>query len=221
MSFIGQVCLHIRGICYSNISSTVQQNDSNRTGHRQQKNNIQIGNVQYSKNTIYNNQQLCVYRSDVQIWNEKNKNVWWINTCIIVLCVPRLMSSVHEMECLGKETVSVSGCSGSSGTQNGSIDQTVTVQRRSVLDVRNQEWFCQPFFSIWISTVLGEGGGLYQWFAQQFRTTLRSLLRSDLVTEVNQTVIDMKRTDSMMAEYNCICSSCGRFNFLSWQRKYR
>ncbi len=32
MSFIGQVCLHIRGICYSDRSSTVQQNDSNRTG---------------------------------------------------------------------------------------------------------------------------------------------------------------------------------------------
>ncbi len=32
------------------------------------------------------------------------------------------------------------------------------------------------------------------------RTTLRSLLRSDLVTELNQTVIDVQRTDSMMAE---------------------
>ncbi len=32
--------------------------------------------------------------------------------CIIVLCVPRLMSSVHEMDCLGKETVPVSGRSG-------------------------------------------------------------------------------------------------------------
>ncbi len=31
MSFIGQVCLHIRGICYSDRSSTVQQNDSDRT----------------------------------------------------------------------------------------------------------------------------------------------------------------------------------------------
>ncbi len=48
-----------------------------------------------------------------------------------------------------------------------SIGQTVTVQRGSVLDVRGPEWFCQPFFSIWISTVLGEWGGLYQWFAQQ------------------------------------------------------
>ncbi len=32
MSFIGQVCLHIQGICYSDRSSTVQQNDSDRTG---------------------------------------------------------------------------------------------------------------------------------------------------------------------------------------------
>ncbi len=51
----------------------MQQNDTNRTRHRQQKNNIQIGNV---------------------------------------LCVPRLMSSVHEMDCLREETFSVSGCSG-------------------------------------------------------------------------------------------------------------
>ncbi len=32
------------------------------------------------------------------------------------------------------------------------------------------------------------------------RTTLHSLLRSDLVAELNQTVIDVQRTDSMMAE---------------------
>ncbi len=54
MSFVGQVCVHIRGICYSDRSSTVQQNDSDRTGHRQQKINIQIGNVQNCKDTIYN-----------------------------------------------------------------------------------------------------------------------------------------------------------------------
>ncbi len=34
MSFNGQVCIHIRGICYSDRTYTVQQNDSNRTGHR-------------------------------------------------------------------------------------------------------------------------------------------------------------------------------------------
>ncbi len=32
------------------------------------------------------------------------------------------------------------------------------------------------------------------------RATLCSLLRSDLVVELNQTVIDVRRTDSMMAE---------------------
>ncbi len=32
------------------------------------------------------------------------------------------------------------------------------------------------------------------------QTTLHSLLRSDLVAELNQTVIDVQRTDSMMAE---------------------
>ncbi len=52
------------------------------------------------------------------------------------------------------------------------------------------------------------------------RTILRSILRSDLVAELNQTVIDVQRTDSMMAEQNCISSSCGRLNFLSWRRKY-
>ncbi len=31
------------------------------------------------------------------------------------------------------------------------------------------------------------------------RTTLRSLLRSDLVAELNQTAVDVQRTDSMMS----------------------
>ncbi len=38
-----------------------------------------------------------------------------------------------------------------------SVNQTVTVQRGSVLDVRGPEWFYQPFCSLWISTVLGVG----------------------------------------------------------------
>ncbi len=46
-----------------------------------------------------------------------------------MLCVPRLMSCVHEMDCLGKETVSVSG---RSGTQS-------SVAPTSVLDVRGPE----------------------------------------------------------------------------------
>ncbi len=61
-------------ICYSDRSSTVQQNDSNRSGHRQQKSNIlhrqctkwQEHNLQY--------RQLCV-RSDMCKFEMKNKCV--------------------------------------------------------------------------------------------------------------------------------------------------
>ncbi len=66
------------------------------------------------------------------------------------------MSSVR----LGEETVPVSGRSGAQSSVE-SI-QTVTVQRGSVLDVRCPRGFCQLFCSLWISTVLGEWGGLYQ-----------------------------------------------------------
>ncbi len=52
-SFIGQVCLHMRGISYSDRSATVWQNDSIRTGHRQQNNNIQMYKMaQYTIHTI-------------------------------------------------------------------------------------------------------------------------------------------------------------------------
>ncbi len=85
---------------------TGQDTDNKRTIYKytiRQCTKWQKPNVQY--------RQLCV-RSDVQIWNEKNKCVCWINICIIVLCVPCLMSSVHEIDCLGKKTVSLSGRSG-------------------------------------------------------------------------------------------------------------
>ncbi len=44
------------------------------------------------------------------------------------------------------------------------------------------------------------GGGVVPMIRSAVRTTLRSLLRSDLVAELNQTVIDVQRTDSMMVE---------------------
>ncbi len=44
------------------------------------------------------------------------------------------------------------------------------------------------------------------------RTTLHSLLSSDLLAELNQTVIEVQRTDSMMAEVNCFSSYCGRIS---------
>ncbi len=46
------------------------------------------------------------------------------------------MSSVHEMDCLGEETVPVSG---RSGAELCSVDQTAADQRGSVLDVRGPE----------------------------------------------------------------------------------
>ncbi len=48
---------------------------------------------------------MCVQVWYVQILKE---NISMCDECIIVLCVPRLMSSVHEMDCISKETVPVS-----------------------------------------------------------------------------------------------------------------
>ncbi len=46
-----------------------------------------------------------------------------------MLCVPRLLSSVHDMDCLGEETVPVSGRSGaqSSGAYHA-VSQTAFIQ---------------------------------------------------------------------------------------------
>ncbi len=54
MSFIARyVCTYEEFVIVTE-APTVQQKDSDRTGHRQQKNNIQIYNLQNSRNTIYN-----------------------------------------------------------------------------------------------------------------------------------------------------------------------
>ncbi len=72
MSFIDQICLHIRGSCYSdkapqcNIkTATGQDTDNKRTIYKYT--NRQCTN---SKNTMQYRQS-CVYRSDVQIRNGK------------------------------------------------------------------------------------------------------------------------------------------------------
>ncbi len=67
------------------------------TGHRQQKYNIQIYKcTKWQKHNIQY-RQLCVKSNMCKFEIKKNKCVWWINNCIIVLCVSCLMSSVHEM----------------------------------------------------------------------------------------------------------------------------
>ncbi len=50
-------------MCYSDSNSTVQQIDSDKT--QIIKNNIQIDNVQNSKNTIYNIDNVCMYRYEM------------------------------------------------------------------------------------------------------------------------------------------------------------
>ncbi len=72
-----------------------------------------------------------------------------------------------------------------------SVDQTVIFKKGSVLDVKGPEWFFQ--YSSWRV-------GRVPMIRSAVQTSLRSLLRSDLVAELNQMVIDMQRTDSMMAE---------------------
>ncbi len=108
-----------------------------------------MAKTQYIIQTI-----MCeVWRANLK-W--KNKYVWWINNCVFQCSWDGLLG---ERNCF---CVWSFWCS-----ELWSVDQTVTIKRVSVLDVRGPQWFCQPFCSLWISTVLGEWGGLYQWFARQ------------------------------------------------------
>ncbi len=83
--------------------------------------------------------------------------VWWINNVNSVMCSTFVKCSWDGL--LGGRNCSCVWsfwCS-----ELCSVNQMAAVQRGSVLDVRGPEWFCQPFCSLWISTVLGEWGGLY------------------------------------------------------------
>ncbi len=44
-----------------------------------------------------------------EVWHvqKKNMHVLWINNCLIVLRIPRIMSSIHEMDCFGRKTIPV------------------------------------------------------------------------------------------------------------------
>ncbi len=142
MSFIEQVCLHIKGIYYSDRSSTVQQTDCNRTGHRQQKNNIQIGTVQNRK-TQYTIQTIMCEVWHVQIWNEKKNIKFNVKCSWDVLPEGRHCFCVWSFWC----------------SELCSVDQTVTVHRGSVLDVRVQRDFVSSFAqSGWVQFLeSGEG----------------------------------------------------------------
>ncbi len=98
------------------------------------------------------------------------------------------------------------------------VVQTVKVQRGSVLDVRGPEWFCQPFCSLWISTVLGEWGGLYQWFAQQ--SGLPSVVFWGQIwwlSWTRQLLTCRGRIQWWLSR--TVSAAPDRLNFLSWRRK--
>ncbi len=54
--------------------------------------------------------QICTFQTMCKFGIKKEVCV--VKKCIIVLCVPRLMSGVDEMDYLREETVPLSGCSG-------------------------------------------------------------------------------------------------------------
>ncbi len=98
-----------------------------------------------------------------------------------------------------------------------SVDQTVTVQRGSVLIWGVQSDFASHFtYSVLYEYSSWRVGKV----VPMIRSALRSLIWSDLVAEPNQIDIDVQRMESMMAEWNFFSSSCGRLNFLSRWRKY-
>ncbi len=97
---------------------------------------------------------------------------------------------------MGKETVSVSGRSGAQSSVASIVDGNSSKREcagceesRVILPAR---LLTLDKYSSW--TV----GRVVPMIRSAVRTT--SLLRSDLVAELNQTVIDVQRTDSMMAE---------------------
>ncbi len=94
-----------------------------------------------------------------------------------MLCVPRLISSVHEKDCLGKETDDNSlkrECAGCEGSRVIFPAIFLTLDE----------------YSSWTM------GRVVPMICSAVQTTLRSLLRSDLVAELNQTVIDVQRMES-------------------------
>ncbi len=115
--------------------------------------------------------------------------------CIIVLCVPRLMSSVAlgnklflclvvlVLRALLRRPDGNSSKKECAGCEGSRVILPVFLLTLDKYSSRRVEWVVPMIRSA-------------------VRTTLRSFLRSDLVAELNQTVIDMQRTgmDSMMAE---------------------
>ncbi len=101
-----------------------------------------------------------------------------------------------------------------------SVDQTVTVQRGSVLDVKGSRVILPALllpldeYSSW------RVGRVAPMIRSAVRTTLRSLLCSDLVAELNQNIYWCAEDGFNDGRVYFFSSFCGRLNFLSWRRKY-
>ncbi len=147
-----------------------------------------------AKTTIYNIDNYVCTGLICAHFEMKNKYVWWIMYNSVVC-------SMFIVKC---------SWAGLLGWRNGfcvwsfwcselcSVDQTVTVQRVSVL-----MWGVQSDFALLLTLDKYSSwrvGRVVPMIHSAVRTTLRSLLRSDLVAELNQTVIEVQRTDSMMAD---------------------
>ncbi len=101
------------------------------------------------------------------------------------------MSSVLKMDCLREETVSVSGLSGASVASTRWFKEGVCEGSRVIFPAL---FLTLDKYSSW------RVGRVVPIICSAVRTTLRSLLRSDMVAELNRTGIEVQRTDSMMAE---------------------
>ncbi len=101
------------------------------------------------------------------------------------------------MDCLREETVSVPGPSGAQSSvacrPDGNSSKRECAGCEGSRVILPALLLTLDKYSSW------RVGRVVPMIRSAVRTTLRSLLRSDLVAELNQTVIDVQRTDSMMA----------------------
>ncbi len=96
-----------------------------------------------------------------------------------------------------KETVSVTG---RSGVQSSSVDQTGNSSKKECAGCEGSRRILPAFLLTLDEYSSWRVGRVLAMIRSEVRTTPHSLLRSDLVAELNQTVIDVQRMDSMMAE---------------------
>ncbi len=98
------------------------------------------------------------------------------------------------MDCLREETVPVSGRSGAQRRPDGNSS------KRECVGCEGPEMMFPALLLTLDKYSSWRVGRVVPMILSAVRTTLRSLLRSDLVAELNQTVIDVQRTDSVMVE---------------------